>query len=497
MRLRTDGVPACQHHRPVGAAGVLPRSAGMGRPDRLLHRTTTIKRTGFRCPPMRVALTVCLLMLAVPAQAQGPEIPNPPVVVPDGETMEVQATCTGDALVQSATAILVQGTLRAVQGDCPSPTTPRAPPGASLVLVAPEVVLDGGTLEAADGFSGAFLDSSVGLRMGQDGGRGGDVRIDAERYDLVGIIVLGAGGDGGELAANFAPGSAVDARGGHGGDGGRLLLDSTADRAEVVTAGGAAGDGGDVSVKMIALGTAGSPGVSVTATGGRGGNASADVPQAPGGDGGAAHAVAAGGKRGGSVDNETWRPDGGDGGDATATGGAGGLPGGRGGNATALAGDGGHGADVVVAPCADGARAAGHGGDGGHAMALAGQDDGAAPHRTEAVAGRGGDGGDDTRNGGGGGDGGASGGAEAIGAGVRDETPAGGGDGGDARGTPGVGGDGVPPGADGAVFAGDVDCSDGGPSDPWAEPQEREGKKSPAVVWPLGVVAVAFLARRR
>lgn len=243
---------------------------------------------------------------------------------------------------------------------------------------------------------------------GDDGGDGGDVRIEVMEGDMIfmaethdGItgteMVAGDGGDGGlgEAEADD-PGENVDALGGDGGDGGWVALETVNGSIRIEefnglsTLIGSGGDGGDAN----AIGGDGRDAGTEAAQ--RGGNADAEGGEA--GRAGNAEMLTSGGAFEGLGNLIRNGANGGDGGDADAQGGKGGngnaaFPNGaNGGDQEATGGDGGK------ADLGENAQPFGNGGDAGD-MSLSGGKGGAgADMCPTGTGGNGGEGGDGSTN---------------------------------------------------------------------------------------------------
>lgn len=224
------------------------------------------------------------------------------------------------------------------------------PPGRDIILRGEALVIpEGVSVRAGKGSDGADIVNN-GVAIGGNGGKGGDIIIEAQRVIVDGWLYSGDGGDGGRAVS---AGSPADARGGRGGDPGMIVGYDGTHQAR-----GRFGDGGDaeargvdgscshpdakaVSARGVSGVTPGADGDSANATGGMG--ADACSPGAAGGRGGSAYAF---------------------GGDASGTGEHAGRPG----DAIAVAGRGGNGGD----DCGTERSVGGEGGLGGEAVAYGG-----------------------------------------------------------------------------------------------------------------------------
>ncbi|HWH09226.1 MAG TPA: hypothetical protein VNX21_08500, partial [Candidatus Thermoplasmatota archaeon] len=350
----------------------------------------------------RILLLAAMLMTTLPATAEMGPAPTVDVVeagvleVAAGETLvlarptvvradvvrvlgAIEVLHGGDLRIEAREAIEVLGAVlvhpapaatlvaESLDGDALTLRGADGARGGSVVLQAPRVHVGpdalvragAGGAGAAARFLGPERDGvAVATTMGGRGGDGGDVVVLADEARVLGFLVPGAGGAGGDAATVFPDvghgrGTDAVALGGDGGATGTMTVNggavpATPESPFLVSRGGTGGFGlayaapnsGEATWAAAACGANGAGGFSASAQGLNGG---------PGQDGqtvtaqaesaGHGSAGCAGGGTGGS---------GGNGGSATAGGGNGGPSaccfGGDGGGATANAGRGGHGA---------------------------------------------------------------------------------------------------------------------------------------------------------
>lgn len=259
----------------------------------------------------------------------------------------------------------IPGSLRPQGGDLtPGPTVPDV---GGIRLTNPAVVIiENATLRAPDGTRGITAER-VGPAHGGNGGRGGDIIIDAPEIVLRNVTLLaGRGGRGGDAISYGSP--HAFAAGGDGGPGGRVILRGHVSGENWVIRDGDGGDGGTAIARGRDADCEGRQGTTPPVASGDDG-----TPVAP--DGKKAEAT------GGDGGCGPWDGVGGAGGDSRAFGGNGsfsaGGTGGRGGDAFAFAGRGGDGLDACFATNDEAARSgvkrAGTGGPGGQTLAQGGR----------------------------------------------------------------------------------------------------------------------------
>lgn len=328
-----------------------------------------------------VLLLVLCLPAAVPAAAadagSGLLVPADVVLrvdrlVVDGDlVVDGLVESVGDLVLDVAGDVVVRGVLRAGHG------APGAGGGSVRVAATGRLAVEeGGRVEAGAGGHGAPDVLPGGAARGQDGGKGGDVLLQAASFDLAGALLPGEGGRGGDAYG-------ATARGGDGGSSGRALANGAPVRVERLVP---HPDAPSVLRDLLPAETMSH--CNPTDTGSNAGVSGQD-----GGDACAHGLAGAQGGRGtdGNDDNcafsncctnGTNGSDGLVGGPATATGGMGGStyggPAGDGGDATATGGTGGRGGDggmggnsALVGNACDGGNG-GNGGLGGAATATSG-----------------------------------------------------------------------------------------------------------------------------
>lgn len=209
------------------------------------------------------------------------------IVVPAGLTLTTQ----GSLRVEAVNSILILGSIQAAQG-------------ASIDLVAGQVVRLEGSIAAGDGGAGSASTTSVPASAGANGG---DIDIDAPLvfFGAASRIATGLGGRGGHAVVHASGDGPVTAVAGAGGRGGDMTVKAVSMLGFPQLALGNGGRGGDAT----AVGANDAPAVAHSGPGGRSGritlpagemsdaplvsawSAAADLVGGIGGDGGLAIAV--------------------------------------------------------------------------------------------------------------------------------------------------------------------------------------------------------------